>query len=166
MTPNTQNYSLLLMESRWTHVMLCYSNTDTTLIYCMLRVRHIFQAYQPFLFQITYECTADNINSKRKSFPFLCYFKLFVAFHQWKLSALQRILRTFKQRRARSEMNFGIERLNIMTPLWSSDQSLWLQIQRSRVRFLALPDFLRSRGSGTGSTQPCEDNWGATWMKK
>jgi hypothetical protein len=26
--------------------------------------------------------------------------------------------------------------------------------------------FLRSRGSGTGSTQPREDNWGATWMKK
>jgi hypothetical protein len=38
-------------------------------------------------------------------------------------------------------------------PLWTSGQSFWLQIQRSRVRFLALPDFLRSRGSGTGSTQ-------------
>jgi hypothetical protein len=23
--------------------------------------------------------------------------------------------------------------------------------------------FVRSSGSGTGSTQPCEDNWGATW---
>jgi hypothetical protein len=45
-------------------------------------------------------------------------------------------------------------------------QSFCLQIQRSRVRFLALPDFLRSRGSGTGSTQPREDSWGATWMKK
>jgi hypothetical protein len=43
-------------------------------------------------------------------------------------------------------------------PLWSSDQSSWLQIQRSRVRFPALPDFLRSSGSGTGSTQPCEYN--------
>jgi hypothetical protein len=29
-----------------------------------------------------------------------------------------------------------------------------------------LPDFLRSSGSGTGSTQPREDNGGATWMKK
>jgi hypothetical protein len=27
-------------------------------------------------------------------------------------------------------------------PLWSSGQSFWLQIQRSRVRFPALPDFL------------------------
>jgi hypothetical protein len=27
-----------------------------------------------------------------------------------------------------------------------------------RVRFPALPDFLRSSGSGTGSTQPCEYN--------
>jgi hypothetical protein len=37
-------------------------------------------------------------------------------------------------------------------PLWSSGQSSWLQIQRFRTRFLALPDFLRSNGSGTGST--------------
>jgi hypothetical protein len=29
---------------------------------------------------------------------------------------------------------------------------------RSRVRFPALPDFLRSSGSGRGSTQPHEDN--------
>jgi hypothetical protein len=39
-------------------------------------------------------------------------------------------------------------------PLWSSCQTCWLQIQRSRVRFLAPPDFLSSSGSGTGSTQP------------
>jgi hypothetical protein len=43
-------------------------------------------------------------------------------------------------------------------PLWSSGQSFWLQIQRFQVRFLALPDFLRSRVSGRGSTHPCEDN--------
>ena len=49
-------------------------------------------------------------------------------------------------------------------PLWSSGQSFWLQIQRSRVRFPALPDFLSSIGSGTGSTQPREVNW-ATWIK-
>ena len=43
-------------------------------------------------------------------------------------------------------------------PLWSSGHSFWLQIQRSRVRFPALPDFLSSSGSGTGSTQPREVN--------
>ena len=43
-------------------------------------------------------------------------------------------------------------------PLWSSGQSFWLQIQRSRVRFPALPDFLSSSGSGMGSTQPREVN--------
>ena len=43
-------------------------------------------------------------------------------------------------------------------PLSSSGQSFWLQIQRSRVRFPALPDFLSSSGSGTGSTQPREVN--------
>jgi hypothetical protein len=42
--------------------------------------------------------------------------------------------------------------------------SSWLQIQRSRVPFPALPDFLSS-GSGTGSTQPREYNWGATWKE-
>jgi len=51
-------------------------------------------------------------------------------------------------------------------PLWSSGQSFWLQIQRSRVRSPALPDFLSSSGSETGSTQTREVNWGATWMKK
>jgi hypothetical protein len=48
------------------------------------------------------------------------------------------------------------------TPLWSSGQSSWLQIQT--------PGFdsrhyqkKKSSGSGTGSTQPREYNWGATW---
>jgi hypothetical protein len=50
-------------------------------------------------------------------------------------------------------------------PLWSAGQSSWLQIQRSRVRFPALPHFLRSNGSGTGFTQPRENNWGATWKE-
>jgi hypothetical protein len=41
---------------------------------------------------------------------------------------------------------------------WSSVQSSWLLTQRSRVRFPALPDFLSSSGSGTGSTHLREDN--------
>ena len=41
-------------------------------------------------------------------------------------------------------------------PLWSSGQGFWLQIQRSRFRFPALPDFLSGSGSGTGCTQPRE----------
>jgi hypothetical protein len=40
----------------------------------------------------------------------------------------------------------------------SGGQSSWLQTQKSRVPFPALPDFLRIRGSGTGSTQPHEVN--------
>ena len=41
-------------------------------------------------------------------------------------------------------------------PLWPNDQSFWLQIQRSRIRSPALPDFLSSIGSGAVSTQPRE----------
>jgi hypothetical protein len=50
-------------------------------------------------------------------------------------------------------------------PLWSSGQSFWLQNQRFRVLFPALPDFLRSSRSETWSTQPREDNWGPTWKE-
>jgi hypothetical protein len=42
-------------------------------------------------------------------------------------------------------------------PLWSSGQSSWLLTHRSLVRFPALPNFLPSNGSGTGSVQSCED---------
>jgi hypothetical protein len=34
-----------------------------------------------------------------------------------------------------------------------------------RFRFPELPDFLRSSGSETGSTQPRDYNWGAAWKK-
>ena len=49
-------------------------------------------------------------------------------------------------------MNSMLSMFSVGPPLWSSGQSFWLQIQRSRVRFPALPDFLSSIGSGTGST--------------
>jgi hypothetical protein len=55
--------------------------------------------------------------------------------------------------------------MQLQPHVWSSGQSTWLQIQRSRVLFPALPDFLKSSVSGTGSTQPREYNWGATWYK-
>jgi hypothetical protein len=50
-------------------------------------------------------------------------------------------------------------------PLWSSGQKFLTTHPEARVRFPVLPDFLRS-GSGTGSTQHREYNWGATWSKR
>jgi hypothetical protein len=43
-------------------------------------------------------------------------------------------------------------------PLWSSGQSSLLTDPEVRVQFPALPDFLRSSGSGTGPTQLREHN--------
>jgi hypothetical protein len=48
-------------------------------------------------------------------------------------------------------------------PLWSSGQSSWLQIRRQG--FDSRHYQKKSSGSGTGSTQPREYNWGATWQK-
>jgi hypothetical protein len=57
-----------------------------------------------------------------------------------------------------AKLNWYYTAALVKEPLWSSGHSSWLQIQRFRVRFPALPDFLRSNGSGTGSTQPRGDN--------
>jgi hypothetical protein len=46
-------------------------------------------------------------------------------------------------------------------PLWSSGQSSWLQIRRPW--FDSWHYQKKSSWSGTGSTQPREYNWGATW---
>jgi hypothetical protein len=51
------------------------------------------------------------------------------------------------------------------TPLWSSGQSSWLQIQRSGFNSRRY-HFLSSSGSGTVSTQLREYKWGATWKKE
>jgi hypothetical protein len=56
-------------------------------------------------------------------------------------------------------INAFILDLKIKEITFKQYQSFWLQIQRSRVRFPALPDFLRGSGSGTGSTQPREYSW-------
>jgi hypothetical protein len=56
----------------------------------------------------------------------------------------------------------GVSLAHCQPHMFSSGQSSWLKIQRSRVPFPTLTDTLSSSGSGTGSTQPREDNRGAT----
>jgi hypothetical protein len=50
---------------------------------------------------------------------------------------------------------------HIMTP-WTASELQWSEFlsidPEVRVRFLALPDFLRSSGSGTGLIRPREKN--------
>jgi ribosomal protein L37E len=48
-------------------------------------------------------------------------------------------------------------------PLWSSGQSSWLQIRRPGFDSRHYQKKKQNSGSGTGSTQPREYNWGATW---
>ena len=62
--------------------------------------------------------------------------------------------------KAWSAFTFGIHSIKG----WSCGQHVWLLIIRSRVRSPALPQmWIRS---GTGSTQPREDNWVATRLRK
>jgi hypothetical protein len=53
------------------------------------------------------------------------------------------------------EFFFNVEKSS--PPLWSSGHSMSTDPE-VRVRFSALPDFVRSIESGTGSTQPREYN--------
>jgi hypothetical protein len=95
----------------------------------------------------------------KKSNPkFLSLLQAFM--YEGKLSVCAAVIILLPEnQKALSKTKLGVNCLYFVasTPLWSSGQSFWLQIQRSCVRFPALPDFLRSSGSGTGSNQPRED---------
>jgi hypothetical protein len=61
-------------------------------------------------------------------------------------------------RKSNTDVNFGSGLEGNGDGLFQDYSGYRRVIQRSPVRFPALLDFLRSRGSGTGSTQPREDN--------
>jgi hypothetical protein len=60
-------------------------------------------------------------------------------------------------------VNIDIDRLSASLVKWSEFLVTDPEVQ---VLFPALPNFLRSIRSGTGSTQHHEYNWGATWKNK
>jgi hypothetical protein len=51
-------------------------------------------------------------------------------------------------------IRYSVSGVYVGSPLWPSGQMLLATNPEVRVRFSALPDFLRSSGSGTGTTQP------------
>ena len=74
----------------------------------------------------------------------------------YRVSNLGMLLSLFFYRRKFQSDTPSYTSYSFLLSLWSSGQSFWLQIQRSRVRFPALPDFLSGSGSGTGYTQTRE----------
>jgi hypothetical protein len=98
--------------------------------------------------------------------PILCLRKSLYEIHLVIYEVKAAIFQTLKIRSYMLTLKRGQSRKGGMTNSRSSRQNFWLQIQRSQVWFPGLPDFLRSRESATGSTQPREGNWGTTWMKK
>jgi hypothetical protein len=96
---------------------------------------------------------------------FVIYYRLAFLCYRVDMMTLLSILVLVPSRSSTRATEFSVDKRRslgrhclLRPPLWSSGQSSWLQIQRSRIRFRALPDFLRSSGSGTGSTQPREYN--------
>jgi hypothetical protein len=59
---------------------------------------------------------------------------------------------------------FCLCQCKIWPPLWSSGQSSWLQNRRPGFDSRHYQE-KKGSGFGTGSTQPREYNWGATWLK-
>jgi hypothetical protein len=60
-------------------------------------------------------------------------------------------------------LNSNLYASALRPPLWSSGQSCWLQIRRPGFDSRHYQEKKKSSGSGTGSTQPREFTWGATW---
>jgi hypothetical protein len=78
--------------------------------------------------------------------------------HYWRCRLQSLSVSLFlQQRRVRHLAIFWLHGFSLRPPLWSSGQTSWLQVQRSRVRLPALLHFLSSSGSGTGSIDPL---WG------
>jgi hypothetical protein len=75
--------------------------------------------------------------------------------------------RSVEQSLSMTSINLGLKTRFLLLsfsswpPLWSSGQSSWLQIWWPG--FDSRQYQKKSSGSGTGSTQPCKYNWGATW---
>jgi hypothetical protein len=92
------------------------------------------------------------IQSNFKCVAYSCWFRCIMDYQR------KRVMRTMSLRNLKLlKMLFQLQR----PPLWSSGQSSWLQIRRPG--FDSRHYQKKSSVSGTGSTQPREYNWRATW---
>jgi hypothetical protein len=101
-------------------------------------------------------CDSGNCKAVKKNLGWIPAHSYFISFHMTlQLGQTERSACFWNERVYQGHCVWSVSFLKHsgFPPLWSSGQSSWLQIQRS------------SSGSGTGSTQPREDNWRAIGME-
>jgi hypothetical protein len=148
---------LLLFHVNWT---LCSNSSRTE--YCTCLMESLALLKQPLQYWFTVYQTVSCFNS------------IYVVFRLGTIEVVKERLFDDNCGSCLSTNNYRILTLAIKyfvnnsgsfltswPPLWSSGQSSWLQIRRPG----SIPGTTRkkSSGPGTGSIQPREYNWGATW---
>jgi hypothetical protein len=140
---------------------------------CQLPVHtHVAHPYTPSVAMCQYPFILQEVSSSRKSEVLSSCHPLNVTSNICSLTSLHRLHYQCTFITSNSGLLWrDLRRLlkwNVITNISNlcRIEGTWLQIRWSRIRFPALPDFLRSSGSGTGSTEPRQDKRRDTWETK